>query len=229
MKNHEQIWSNHYSEKRGLRLHYPESFVDRLLRSKTPEPGLKNQNIRGSRVLDLSCGYGRNLHLLKALGAELYATEINDVIVEGLKTQIEGVDFRVGKAHQLPFEDSFFDGVVACNSCYYLDEHIDFQDSLTEIQRIIKPSGWFLGSLPDVNHSIFDQAEKLEDGSFLVKNDRLDLRNNYRLHAADSQKTVETLLSKHFIDIKIGHIAEQFQEFNRCLFYFTCYKNPTDS
>lgn len=224
MNKHQQVWETHYAGKKGLLLQYPESFVDRLLRSKTPEPGLKNQNISGSKVLDLSCGYGRNLQLLKELGTKLYATEISHDIVESLKHRIKDVDFQIGKAHHLPFDNSFFDGVVACNSCYYLDEQIEFQDSLNEIQRIIKPSGWFLGSLPDVNHSIFDQAQRLNDGSFLVKNDQLDLRNGYRLQAADSHQEVEALLSSYFVDIKIGHISERFQGFNRCLFYFTCYK-----
>lgn len=223
MNKHEKPWTKLYSSRTGTVFPYPESFVDRLLRSRTPEPGLKNQDISGQRVLDLSCGHGRNLHLLESLGSDLYATEINEEIVSDLRARISGIEFRVGKAHQLPFEKEFFDGIVACNSCYYLDDGVIFQDSLKEIRRILRPSGWFLGSIPATDHSILRGAEKLEDSSFLVQNDQLNLRNGYRLQAAKSQDDVKEMLAPHFTDFKIGHTAELFQGFNRSLFYFTCY------
>ena len=225
MTDRNKIWEAHYSEKMGIQFPYPESFVDRLLRSKMPEPALESQSYSGLKLLDLSCGYGRNFHLYKSLGFELYATEISDTLVQVLENKWPDVSFGVGKAHQLPFPDEAFNALVACNSCYYLDEGVNFDDSLSEIARVLTSAGWFLGSIPCNTHSILDNATRLRDGSYLVQNDRLDLRNGYRLYAAKTDDEVLRLLQPHFSNIKVGKIQDHFRGFKRDLFYFTCYKN----
>ena len=117
MANWEQLFNNQRAVKRQM---YPEAFVLRAFLSGYPfrmvhfEPG--------QRVLDLSCGYGRNLDFLQSLGLTVSATEITESFVEQLTEDFPTVEFAVGTCQSLPFQNEQFDGVVACNSCYYLDE-----------------------------------------------------------------------------------------------------------
>jgi len=225
MLNNDQLWSEHYRGNPNASFLYPEAFVNRLLRSKFPVPGLDEVSYLGQRVLDLSCGYGRNLGLLRDLGFKLSASEITDDLVAHLSKQYPALDIRQGKAHDLPFEAAYFNGVVACNSCYYLDHGISFSNNLAEIYRILLPDGWFLGSIISSEHSIMEGAVMQEDGSSLICNDELKLRNGCRLQSASSKEEVESLLSPHFTRCKIGSIRESFMGFKRYLFYFTCYRN----
>jgi len=225
MSHNDRLWSEHYKNNPNASSSYPEAFVNRLLRSKFPVPGLDNISYQGLRILDLSCGYGRNFGLLRDLGFDLHATEVTDDLVASLSKQHPELDIRQGKAHDLPFEDSYFNGVVACNSCYYLEEGVRFSDNLAEIHRILSPGGWFLGSIISSEHSAMEGAIAQKDGSSLICNDSLGLRNNYRFQGASSELEVEDLLMTYFTRCKIGNLQDSFMGFKRYLFYFTCYRN----
>jgi len=219
-KTNESTWSNHYRQKKERPTLNPEGFIVRLLTSKFPSQVVTDIDYKGKKVLDLSCGYGRNLGFLKNLEFDLYATEITEEIVQSLKENISGVDFQTGKANQLPFKDNFFDGIVACNSCYYLDEDVCFADNLLEIQKKIKPGGWFIGSIIKASHTGLKDAEWLEDGSAIVRQDQLQLRNGYRLHYANSIQHTKEMLSPNFKNITIGEFSDNLMGFRRDFFYF---------
>ena len=53
--------------------------------------------------------------------------------------------FRVGTASDIPFQNSFFDYVVAYHSAYYLKEGDEIEKNLDEIFRIMKKKSYFLG------------------------------------------------------------------------------------
>jgi len=218
--SNECTWSKHYLQKGKVQTRYPEGFIVRLLTSKFPNQVVKDINYKGKKALDLSCGYGRNLDFLKNLQFQLYATEITNDIVQNLKESITGVDFQVGKANQLPFKENFFDGIIACNSCYYLDEGVSFKDNLQEIQSKIKPDGWFIGSIIKDSHTGLKDAVWLDDGSAIIKQDQLNLRNGYRLHYAKSALHTEELLTPYFKNITIGEFSDSLMGFQRDLFYF---------
>ncbi|MFT6905322.1 MAG: SAM-dependent methyltransferase [Oleiphilaceae bacterium] len=218
--SNERTWSKHYQQKGQVQASYPEGFLVRLLTSKFPNQVVNNTDYKGKTVLDLSCGYGRNLDFLKDQQFQLYATEITPEIVQGLEDSIDDVDFRVAKANSLPFKDDFFDGIVACNSCYYLEENTCFDDNLNEIHNKIKPSGWFIGSIIKDTHSGLKDATCLEDGSAIIQRDQQHLRNGYRLHYAKSVEHTEQMLTPYFKNITIGEFSDSMLGFQRDLFYF---------
>lgn len=110
----------------------------------------------GDKVLDLGCGEGR--HVISAyLEADVQAVGV-DLGFEDLKTTAEkfvefaepGNDSKsfglsAANALQLPFADNTFDVVI----CSEVLEHIpDYLAALAEIQRVIKPGGQFVASVP---------------------------------------------------------------------------------
>ena len=117
-----------------------------------------------------------------------------------------GVDFeaRVGRNAGLPYGDRFFDHVVACHSCYYVDDGMQFSDSLGEIGRVTKPGGLFVHSLPIGSSYIFRGATDLGDGHMRIANDPYGVRNGHVLKKFDAPEEIERALSSMFEDVRIG-------------------------
>lgn len=88
-----------------------------------------------SRVLDVGCGYGKNLEKLKARGMDAVGIDPETDAIEyclGL-----GLQAQIGSAERLAFPDSSFDAVI-------LDGVIQFTDpqkALAEALRVIRPGG----------------------------------------------------------------------------------------
>ena len=88
--------------------------------------------VKGKKVIDIGCGYGRNRMLVEAEGGEWVGVEP----FEG------GAHTVVGSAHDLPFEESSFD-VAIMDSVL---EHIpDVGKAFSEVSRVLKPGGVFIG------------------------------------------------------------------------------------
>jgi len=113
-----------------------------------------NINPEGT-MLDLGCGEGRHIFGLmekfpdlKCIGLDPHIESL-DKAFEGLKF-LESIsntktNFLSGSAYSLPFSDDSFDLVV----CSEVLEHLhDYKDAIKEINRILKPGGQFLASVP---------------------------------------------------------------------------------
>lgn len=106
-------------------------------------------------MLDLGCGEGRHIFGvmekfpdLKCIGLDPHIESL-DKASEGLKF-LESIsntktNFLSGSAYSLPFSDDSFDLVV----CSEVLEHLhDYKDAIKEINRVLKPGGQFLASVP---------------------------------------------------------------------------------
>jgi ubiquinone/menaquinone biosynthesis C-methylase UbiE len=113
-----------------------------------------NINPEGT-MLDLGCGEGRHIFGvmekfpdLKCIGLDPHIESL-DKAFEGLKF-LESIsntktNFLSGSAYSLPFSDDSFDLVV----CSEVLEHLhDYKDAIKEINRVLKPGGQFLVSVP---------------------------------------------------------------------------------
>ena len=110
---------------------------------------------QGQRVLDLGCGEGRHViaaHALDgvdAIGVDLSADDLATARERQEEFAAAGGDalfaLLVGDAVRLPFADASFDAVI----CSEVLEHLpDWQSALAEIERILKPGGYFCASVP---------------------------------------------------------------------------------
>src|ERR1051326_5204227 len=88
--------------------------------------------VKGKKVADIGCGYGRNKALVESLGGEWVGVEP----FEG------GAHTVVASAEDLPFENASFD-VVIMDAVL---EHIpDVSKAFSEVGRILRPGGVFVG------------------------------------------------------------------------------------
>jgi SAM-dependent methyltransferase len=104
---------------------------------------LKSGHVTG-KVLDLGCGGGRHSLLLASEGFEVFGIDFAraaiDTAIANAKTARLTIDFRVGDALKLPYEDSFFD-VVNDDGCLH---HIDPEQWPVYVQnvaRVLRPGG----------------------------------------------------------------------------------------
>ena len=215
-------WVFHYKNKASLAHVYPEGFVVRMFRSRFPEPFMDRSPETGAKILDLFCGYGRNLPFLLSEGFDVYASEIDREIVVRLEAEFEGggVQFDVGWAHDLPYENDFFDGVLACNSCYYIEEGLAFEDNLREIARVIKPGGFFGGTALSLTHSIFNEAEQIAHNCALITDDQQGIREKSLMAFFTDEQELKDALDPHFESPRIASLREDFAGFRRHLYYF---------
>jgi SAM-dependent methyltransferase len=88
--------------------------------------------VKGRRVADIGCGYGRNRKIVEEQGGEWVGVEP----FEG------GAHTVTADAEDLPFEDASFD-VVIMDAVL---EHIpNVSNAFQEVARILKPGGYFVG------------------------------------------------------------------------------------
>jgi SAM-dependent methyltransferase len=98
-----------------------------------------------ARVLDLGCGSGWAARLLAgyAKRGRVVGLDISDEMIEAARSSSSGfdnVEFRVGSAERLPFDDADFTHAFSMESLYY---YADMLAALREVRRVLKPGGLF--------------------------------------------------------------------------------------
>ncbi len=132
------------------RLLYSSSFVDDVA-------------IEGKEVLDIGCcGYGWfEIYSIKKGVKSITGIELTD---KDLNTALKyvsyhNVNFRVGGAIDLPFEDEMFDTVVSWEVLEHIPKSTE-NKMFAEVYRVLKPGGYFYLSTPYRNFfsNLFDPA-----------------------------------------------------------------------
>jgi len=207
-------WAEFYSRKR-LVARYPTEWVIRTLAGGN-YPGLKmdKNSYAGARILDMGCGDGRNLPLLLDLGFEVHATEITSDIVASLQVLAGKYDlpvtFKVGVNACLPYPDQYFDYMLCCANCYYLEGNMTWSGVRKELARVIKPGGLMIANFPDDQTAILNESIRQADGSQLITNDPFNLRNGTRFMAVTEKADLEPFLAPEFRLIGSGHQVDDF-------------------
>lgn len=219
-------YQRHYAERSNQKV-YPTEFVVRTMLSTYPT--LKFQKpVHGNRILDVGFGDGRNAAFLADCGLLVSGIEITQGIVEQTKMCLSklghDLDLRVGRNSNIPFEDSAFDYILACHSCYYCDEGQTLFDNLTEYSRVLKQDGYLIASVANKSSYIFNGAEALPDGSMLVKNDPYNNRTGYRLHAFSTTSAIEQYFSSLFNNFSFGSACNDYYGIDERVFWVVCQK-----
>lgn len=122
--------------------------------------GLKQDSV----VLDVGCGLGfLGLSLMefiptgKMIGVDLDPKLLEEAKRRADKKLLSGVvDFRVGNAYELPFDDAMFDLSVCQTLLMHLDEPIK---AIYEMKRVVKKGGRVVAIEPDhSSRAFFDTA-----------------------------------------------------------------------
>jgi len=215
-----------YSKRVGQRV-YPTEFVVRTFLAKYPKLNFPKP-ITSNQVLDVAFGDGRNTVFLLDQGYAVSGVEITEGIVrqtgERLAKLGHHADLRVGRNSKIPFDDSYFDCLLACHCCYYVDEGETFADNIKEYARVMKPGAWLVASVASCDSYIFKNAISLKDGSLRIQGDPYGNRDGYRLQAASSVDEIETHLSPWFENFSFGFAGNDFYGITERVFWVVCQK-----
>jgi SAM-dependent methyltransferase len=132
-------------------------FVSHYLRARYPDTASQ----QGLRFLEVGSGAGPNLVWLAEKGIEANGVDISPSAVDLCRQVFErrGISNRLGRlehgsATSLPFEDNSLDGVL--ESCVF--QHLNKMDrekAHTEVVRVLKPGGVFVGHMISNQHSTY--------------------------------------------------------------------------
>jgi SAM-dependent methyltransferase len=96
----------------------------------------------GQRLLDLACGTGAVAELAATTGAEVVGVDIAPALIEQAKERAAerglDIDYRVGDAEALDFQDGSFDLVTSTCGVMFAPDH---QAVAREVARVTKPGG----------------------------------------------------------------------------------------
>jgi len=193
---------------------YPPEFVVRAFLGTYPRLTVSKPNFKGARVLDLGFGDGRTMPLLANLGMDVHGVEIAEDICQRGKERMRRlgveVNVQVGRNNRIPYADRYFDHILACHSCYYVDPGSTFDENVSEIARVVKPYGWFVFSAPIGSSYILEGAKDLGEGHMQISKDPYGVRIGSILKKFDDEQEIERAMRHHFGDFSIGACRNDF-------------------
>ncbi|MBU0677841.1 MAG: methyltransferase domain-containing protein [Verrucomicrobia bacterium] len=94
-------------------------------------------------VLDIGCGSGDYMDLAPTFSCRYTGVDFSEKMIGAAKEKaarqgVENVDFRMGDASGLAFDDASFDAVMGIGLIEYLEDPVPM---LKEIHRVLKPGG----------------------------------------------------------------------------------------
>lgn len=148
-----------------------------------PDPlavSLAEQLARGSRVLDIGCGLGRNSIYLLRQGHRVTALDISPSALQVLRKEAQVDSTRLalilGSFTQLPLCPGAFDGALAVNVVYHATRQ-QIVDVVACVADLLTSGGWFMLNLLSKHHWQYPlylekvrdgKAREIEPGSFLA-------------------------------------------------------------
>jgi SAM-dependent methyltransferase len=220
VENVKETYTDFHLKHRSNHL-YPTEWVIRTMLGNYPELKLDRSKYKGGKVLDLGFGDGRNMSLLNNCGLDVHGVEITNETVGMVNKAMADlnidVTLKVGANAHIPYDDRFFDYILASGSCYYIDGNETFNDNLNEITRVLKPGGYFITNFPAITDIkgipelyILKGSTPTADGHTIIQNDVYGLRNGYKFKVFHSKEEIVGILSPLYEDISVGYCFDNY-------------------
>jgi SAM-dependent methyltransferase len=120
---------------------YEEFFLPALFEQWAPRVADAAQVRAGQRVLDVACGTGvlaREVANLVGPTGAVVGLDVNDGMLAVARRKAPAVEWQLGRAEALPYENSSFDAVVSQFGLMFFE---DRPAALREMLRVLRPGG----------------------------------------------------------------------------------------
>lgn len=182
----------------------PESFaaarprLDFLIRQIGRRVGRDPGDGAGAKrpaMLNIGIGDGHFERQAKARGWQIHSLDPDQEAVA--KLAAEGIAAQVGRIEQLPHANDAVDFVVASEVLEHLTEE-QRQAGLSEIARVLRSGGWFLGTVP--------HAENLAEQTTVCPHCG-EVFHRWGHRASFTRDSVKSMLAAHFRVERVGRTA----------------------
>jgi SAM-dependent methyltransferase len=207
---------------------YPVEFVVRAFLGSYPGLVMPKKDYQGKKILDLGYGDGRNMPLLNNLGMKISGVEISEDINLHVAARLKSLNIdailKLGTNSNIPFDDNFFNYVLACHSCYYVEPGQSFNDNIAEIARVIEPNGYLIASVPMSDTYILKDSIITSEGHYQITNDPFGIRNGTILRAFKNEEELKATLDPYFGSFSIGFCDDMFWGIHQKVWTVVCRK-----
>ena len=102
----------------------------------------------GMTVLELGCGTGYFTRELARSGAEIIAIDVSPELLNLARSNCSApnVRYEIQNAYDLSYNDSVFDSVIGSSVLH----HLQIEDAVREIYRVLKPNGTIFFTEPNM-------------------------------------------------------------------------------
>ncbi len=145
------------------------------------------QNGKQLKILDVGCGTGANILAFSAFG-EVYGVDLSSQAVSFAQRR-GALKVQQASVENLPFSSSFFDVVTALDVLEHTDDDLQ---ALKELERVLKPGGLIIATVPAYGFLWSEHDEALQH------------RRRYSAHEVRNKMTVcefEVERSSYFVTL----------------------------
>jgi len=229
MKNLKKNYLEEHLNKKSSPHNYPTEWIIRTLLGKYPNLNIADKIFNNAKILDIGFGDCRNSQLLNNINLDLYGIEISEEIVNIGKNKLANknikADLKIGTNTNIPYNNDFFDIILASSSIYYVDEGFSFDDTIKAYLRVLKQDGLLICNFPEYYKSfICKNCIELENGHIKITNDVHNLRNGYIFKVFKSKEEIINTFSNSFYNISIGYLYEEYYGYEMSMFIVTAIK-----
>ena len=120
------------------------------------------------RILEVGCGYGRDLVYLKGLGHEVVGVDFSSTALELARSFAPDGDFVKSDVSKLPYSDGSFDVVYGYFVLHLLDSWTRAA-MLRESVRVLRPGGFLFQTVASAADSDFGEGVEQAPCTFVNK------------------------------------------------------------
>lgn len=124
-----------------FRLSQEEFYSKKIDESRKELYELLGDSLNGKRLLDVGCGFGKDIPYYIRNGATVFGVDISREMIKIAKQKIVGADLSVQNYSKTDYKSEYFDTIV---SRYALQYSRNLKKTFQEIYRILRPGGVFI-------------------------------------------------------------------------------------